>query len=252
MIERARSGGGGQGAHGQARLHAIHPECLTCDVRHLAFCAGLEGKDLGSLERLRQNVQVQAGETVFAEQEPAGHVYNVTRGGLRIGRLLADGRRQLVNFAMPGDFVGLDSDGRYSASAEALTDSELCRFDRRDLDRLFTALPSLQRRLLELSRDALVEAQDRMVLLGRKSPAEKLASFLLELSARAKRQRRPASPVYLPMNRTDIADYLGLTIETVSRTFTRLRNERLIALPETHLVVLADPERLAELAAGDG
>ena len=240
-----------RGTERTAARHDLRPECLTCDVRHLAFCAGLDGERLGMLDAIRQDLRLAPGETLFDEGEAAVHIYNVTRGGLRAGKLLPDGRRQITAFALPGDFVGIFARNVYAYSAEALTETELCRFNRRDLDRLFQENPSLEHRLLQLTGDALADAQERMLSLGRRTPSEKLASFLLDLSHRQTRQKRPASPVYLPMNRSDIADYLGLTIETVSRTFTRFRNDRLIVLPEANIAVLAEPERLAETAAGD-
>jgi len=246
----ARSGVGHE-ALAAAGQHALRPECLACDVRHLAFCAGLPPERLALIDDIRTRLHLDTGATLFDEGDAAVHVYNVTRGGLRLSKLLADGRRQVTAFALPGDFVGLIARNQQVCTAEAVTDTEICRFNRRDLDRLFQQEPALQGRLLQLTRDALAEAQERMLLLGRKAPAEKLASFLLDLSHRAVRQCRPASPLPLPMNRGDIADFLGLTVETVSRTFTRFRQDGLIELPEANLVVLRDAERLRLTAEGE-
>ena len=193
---------------------------------------------------------MDAGETLFYETDEAGHVFTVASGTLRLHKMLPDGRRQITGFVLPGDFLGLSGRDGFSYTAEAVTEAGICRFPRRALEALFDDFPRLEKEILWKARDELVAAQEQMLLLGRKMPAEKIASFLLGLSRRAERWEMPSDPVLLPMSRGDIADYLGLTVETVSRTFTRLKSEGVIELPEAHRVVLSDRERLEELADG--
>ena len=220
-------------------------------MRHLALCAALKENDLPLLETMVLTASLAPGEALFEEGDPVLYVYNVTAGTLRLFRLLPDGRRQIVGFGVAGDFVGLSTDGAHPYGAEAVNEVELCQLPAQRLRELFHCLPEMEHRLLDMQTAELVAAQDRMVLLGRKSPMEKIASFLLEISAYQERCGRPRSPVILPMTRGDIADYLGLTVETVSRCFTRLKADRCIALPAPTSVELIDRERLQGLASGD-
>jgi CRP/FNR family transcriptional regulator len=224
--------------------------CQTCEVRKLAICAALEDEDLHRLDAIVTHIHLDIGETLFYEGDEAGHVFTVASGTLRLHKMLPDGRRQITGFVLPGDFLGLSGRDGFSYTAEAVTEAGICRFPRRDLEALFDEFPKLEKELLWKARDELVAAQEQMLLLGRKMPAEKIASFLLGLSRRAERWEMPCDPVLLPMSRGDIADYLGLTVETVSRTFTRLKSEGVIELPEAHRVMLSKRERLEELAEG--
>ncbi len=224
--------------------------CQSCEVRQLAICSALDESELYRLDAIVSHIHLDVGETLFYEGDEPGHVFTVATGTLRLYKMLPDGRRQITGFVFPGDFLGLATQEGFSYSTEAVTEAGLCRFPTRRLRALFDEFPKLETRLLSKARDELIAAQEQMLLLGRKAPAEKIASFLLGLSRRVERWNMPANPVLLPMSRGDIADYLGLTVETVSRTFTRLRSEGVIELPESHRVVLVDLERLADLAEG--
>ncbi len=196
------------------------------------------------------NRDVSPNDTVLTEGDAAHDVYNVTAGVLKIYKLLPDGRRQITGFLFPGDFLGLTHNGVYAYSAEALTPATLCRFSRNKLEALLQEIPHLEQRLLSMVSHELAAAQDQMVMLGRKSARERVVSFLLMLSRSASRRSEPANPVTVPMTRTDIADYLGLTIETVSRTLTQLKKQGLIELLGEKQIRLAQPEKLAGIAAG--
>jgi CRP/FNR family transcriptional regulator len=169
---------------------------------------------------------------------------------VRLYKLLPDGRRQIVGFLLPGDLVGLSAGDAYAHSAEAITPVEVCRFSRRRLDGLLDEFPAMHRRLLGIAASELGAAQAQMVLLGRKTARERIASFLLTLERRAAAVGLATEPLHLAMTRTDIGDYLGLTIETVSRTFSQLKAEGAIALPRPGEVRFLDRRRLAE-AAGE-
>ncbi len=188
-------------------------------------------------------------EALFYEGDDADIVYRIVEGMVRISILLADGRRHIVDFLHPGDIIGLAPGDTHAHTAEAVTPVTLSRMPRARLDTAMKQRPAVARKLFAAMQADLVAAHDRLLLLGRKSVMERLASFLLIL-----RSRQPVSgmagTVRLPMGRTDIADYLGLTIETVSRTITKMRTAGLIQLVDTYQVIILDPERLARLAAG--
>ncbi len=225
-------------------------QCGNCEVRHLTLCGPLDNGEMRRLVELLKVIDVPAGAGIAEEGEPAEHVFNVTGGSVRLYKLLADGRRAVTGFLFPGDFLGLTAGDTYACSAEAMTPVRLCRFPRRKLEALFSELPKLERRLLAMASNELAAAQDQMVLLGRKTAAEKLASFLLQLSRRQEVRSLPPDPVSLPMGRIDIADYLGLTTETVSRTITQFKTTGLISLQPQGRVALRDRQALEENAEG--
>lgn len=224
--------------------------CAACEIREIGVCGSLATEELERLRRLVVNGDYAPGKTIFSEGEPATHLYNVVTGTVRISKLLSDGRRQITGFVFPGDFLGIAMNDIYAYSAEALDGVRLCKFGRKELEALLAEMPNLERRLLGEAANELVAAQDQMLLLGRKTAKERLASFLLGLSDRAQRRGRSANPIALPMSRADIADFLGLTTETVSRTVTKLRNDRVIQLEPHNMVRLADRAALEDLAAG--
>ena len=230
--------------------HQLVSPCNTCEVRDFAACAPLTPDEQRQLVAIMSTVEVAAHQPIFDEADSAEHVFNVTGGAVKIYKLLPDGRRQVTGFLLPGDFLGLTHKEAYAYSAEALVDTKLCRFPRRKLEKLLDEIPKLEQRLLGMASHELAAAQDQMMLLGRKSAKERLVSFLLMMSGAATRHGKPADPVLLPMNRSDIADYLGLTIETVSRTFTQLRTQRLIELVDEKQIRLLKPEALREIATG--
>lgn len=190
------------------------------------------------------------GTILFAEGDDADSVFEVVSGTLRLYKVLLDGRRQIIGFVSGGQLLGIAPQRQYLCSAEAVTPMTVRRYQRPAFERRIEEEPGLARRILAELSNELCMAQDQMLLLGRKSAAEKVASFLLSLAADDAGEIR--GHVELPMGRGDIADYLGLTVETVSRTFTRLRNDGLIALPSAHSVEILDAEQLEDLATGAG
>lgn len=224
------------------------PHCDQCEVRHLAVCSALDDDEVYRMDQIVSHRHFDPGQVLFEEGEEAGHVFNVSAGTLRLYKLLPDGRRQVTGFLFPGDFLGLSTGGTYAYGAEAVTPVMVCQFKTGELQSMFEEFPKMRARMLEIASDELSAAQEQILLLGRKTPIEKLASFLLGLSAKNAKWHRPPNPVDLSMNRSDIADYLGLTIETVSRTFTRMRNDGVIDLPESSHVVITNMELLKELA----
>ncbi len=228
----------------------LRSPCSACAVRDLTLCATLEEHELAEMAAIVTTLELGPGDPLFDEAEPAKHVFNVTAGAVKVYKLLADGRRQMTGFLFPGDFLGLANEETYAYSAEAITHTALCRFPRRKLEQLLEKYPKMEHRLLGMASHELAVAQEQMLLLGRKTAREKIASFLLMLSRRATQRGQAGDPVLVPMSRNDIGDYLGLTTETVSRTFTQLRQGGSISLLQGGKVALADRARLEDIAEG--
>jgi CRP/FNR family transcriptional regulator len=222
--------------------------CAGCNVRLISVCAALEPEELLTLEQMAQPAEFPARETLFLQGDEADSVYTITQGVARLYKLLPDGRRQIVGFALPGDFLGLAMRERYGFSADAVEPIVACRFARTAYAALVDEKPHLLRRLHEFATHELTLAQDQMMLLGRRTAEEKVVSFLLLMRGRWAKLGRPSVTVPLPMSRQDIADFLGLTIETVSRTFTKLAKDRTIVIVPDG-VRLMNLERLESLAA---
>ena len=182
-------------------------------------------------------------EELFAEGERAAFFYKVVSGAIRTSKLLSDGLRQIDAFHLPGDIFGLEAGEEHRFSAEAVGDAVVVAHRRCGLETLAASDPAFARQIVSAMMRSLERAQDHMLLLGRKSAMEKIATFLLDLSARLEEDQ-----VDLPMSRTDIADHLGLTIETVSRSLTQLERQKVIALPaHRRSIVLRDKQALKRL-----
>ncbi len=225
--------------------------CAACAARTLAFCNVLDGNDLDQLTAIMTETICEPGQTIIFEGDEAKHAFNVTDGVVRVSKMLPDGRRQITGFLFPGDFLGLAHHDTYAYTAEAITPIRMCRFKRDKLIDLFDELPHLEKRLLGMAADELAAAQDQILLLGRKTARERVVSFLMLISKQERKRGGRGNPVSLSMSRADIADYLGLTIETVSRTITKLSKDGVIELPSPNKVVLADQDLLDAIEQGD-
>ncbi len=192
--------------------------------------------------------RVAAETMLFGEGDPATHLFQLVHGVLRLCRLLADGRRSITGFAYPGDVIGIAVSSSYAYSAEAVTDCELWRTPRAAFARLIDSSPDFAREMYAMVSNELCAAQDQMLLLGRKTAPERVASFLLRLAGRGRPAGETARCIDLPMSRADIADYLGLTPETVCRVMTKLKRAGIIVLPNAQTVELLDPEALGDIA----
>jgi CRP/FNR family transcriptional regulator len=209
-----------------------------------------QGPEIETLLGVGIAQDIAAGQTIVIEGEPRGHGYRVLSGAVRLVKGLADGRRQVIEFLVAGECFGLIGTAQHAYRVEAIVASKLARYPCAKLDAAARVNPVLSERLLELARTDLERAHAQMLLLGRKTAEEKIASFLLALARRQADGAGLARVLKLPMSRQDMADYLGLTIETVSRTMTRLRQDGLIALPSPQQVVLQQFSSLEALAEG--
>lgn len=248
LLRRASSLGQGVDPSADIGPAASFSDCTSCMGTHLAVCAALPVDRMDDLNALAGEVRLEAGQMLAREGDVRRYVFTVTSGALRRIRVLPDGRRLVAGFLMPGDFIGFSGASHYRHSIEAINDSVLCSFAHADMRGLCERHPGLEHGLLERACLELDATRNNLMALARMTPLERLAGFLLEMAARRKRQGIGGNGLVLPMTRADIADYLGLTVETVSRSFTRLRQGGMIAASDPHHIELLDPERLRALA----
>jgi CRP/FNR family transcriptional regulator, anaerobic regulatory protein len=226
-------------------------DCTLCVVRNRAICAPLDASEVDALNSISRRRRLSAGETLAWEGDDSILVANVVEGILKLSNGTQDGREQIVGIVFPSDFIGRPFGQMTDQTITSLTDALVCVFARNDFDRFAQDHPGLQRKLLDRTLSELDRTRRWMLLLGRKSAEEKLVTFLLEMAERLNvstgcQGSAPASndQFTLPFTRQQIADILGLTIETVSRLFTKLRNERLVRTMPGRVVAILDRNEL--------
>lgn len=232
--------------------------CEHCSIRHQAVCGAMNDAEIESLNAIAHRRKYTAGQIIVSDQEPADFFANVLSGTIKLTKTLPDGRQQIVGLLFPPDFLGRAYSRSNPYFAEAATDVELCCFSHQSFERVIGEHPDLQHRLFERTLDELDAARDWMLLLGRKTAEEKLASFLVLLAKRSLLTRcdrgagATRSAVFdLPLTRADIADFLGLTIETVSRQLTKLKAQGAIRLTGNRTVEVPDSVLLQHIAGQD-
>ena len=245
-----------RGAQGEPNSQAgmAHPiadglawgdSCRHCSASDISICDAHLDEGLADISR---RVRLDAKATLFAECARAEFVWSMVSGACLLSKLLPDGRRQVLGIGVPGDLLGLTMESTYSFTATALTSATICRIERSRFLELMNRAPRLSRLLFMKFSKELTLAQDHMLLLGRRSAEEKVAAFLLTMRARWAPLHGLSARVDLPMTRQDIGDYLGLTLETVSRTMTKLAQRKMIAIIPDGVRIL-DVERLASTAS---
>ncbi len=219
------------------------PISMRAAVRPMPSPAIRNGVDAGSLDQTMRlmgaTMSYPRNSEIFGENEPADYLYKIVSGGVRTYKILSDGRRQIGAFYLPGDIFGLEFAEAHTLSAEAMTDTKLLVFKRSALNALASRDVAVAKQLFALTGGELARAQDRIFLLI-KSAQGRVASFLLEMAKRVS----GGNTIELPMSRQDIADYLGLTIETVSRTLTSLEVASAIEVSTSRRIVLRNPTAL--------
>jgi len=222
--------------------------CTTCPARDSRFCSALEGGDIGRLDAVAHRISITRGEYLFEEEDASDYVYNISTGTGLLERLSSDGRRQVMAFIYAGDFVGLMPDPIYKVSAKALQPMTVCRWHIKDINNLIQDFPEIEHRLRRIGNRVLATTLDQVFALGCKNAQEKVAYFLFHLERRQDAIMPGKEHIQLPMVRGDIADYLGITVETVCRVFSKMRKDNLIALPHANEVVILNRPKLEEIA----
>jgi CRP/FNR family transcriptional regulator len=229
-------------------------DCGDCPIRHRAVCARCEDDELQRLEQMKYYRSYQAGQTVIWSGDRVDFVASVVTGVATLSQTMEDGRRQMVGLLLPSDFVGRPGRDSVAYDVTAATDLVMCCFRKKPFEEMMLATPHVGQRLLEMTLDELDSAREWMLLLGRKTAREKIASLLLIIARRdASLSLKKASGrlVFdLPLTREEMSDYLGLTLETVSRQISALRKDNVISLDGKRHVTIEDFDRLQE-AAGD-
>jgi CRP/FNR family transcriptional regulator len=226
--------------------------CMKCGSRSVGLCAPLDASALDDMSGESERLPLEPRDAIFRQGDSARHVYTLTEGMARLTRVLPDGRQAVIGFRFAGDILGFTPDGEHAFGAEMLTRGRVCRLDRRRLEQMFRRYPVMERRFLELCARELSASQEHILALGRFNAEERVAAFLVSL-AEAQERRGHVGPVFdLPATRADIGEFLGLTLETVSRAISAFRKRGWIRLHGHSGVELTDRAALEGLGAGEG
>ena len=229
--------------------------CGDCPIRHRAVCARCEGDEIEELEQIKYFRSFEAGQTVIWAGDRMDFVASLISGVATLTQTLEDGRTQMVGLLLPSDFFGRPGRGVAAYNVIATTDIVMCCFRRKPFEDMMERTPHLAQRLLQMTLDELDAAREWMLLLGRKTAREKIASLLSIIARRdasVKRQEAKGRMAFeLPLTREAMADYLGLTLETVSRQMSQLKREGVIELEGKRRVIIPDMDVLMTEAGDD-
>lgn len=230
-------------------------DCSSCPIRHRAVCARCEDDELERLNEIKFYSSFKAGETIAWAGEEMDMVASVVSGVATLAQTMEDGRRQMVGLLLASDFIGRPNRNTVAYDVTAVSDVTLCCFRRKPFEKLLLDTPHVSQRLLEMTLDELDAAREWMLILGRKTAREKIASFLTIIARRetAEGGEDVGSNLAfdLPLTREAMADYLGLTLETVSRQMSGLKRDGVISLEGKRRVIVADFNTLLEEAGDD-
>lgn len=218
--------------------------CQSCEARHKGICGALSSEQLLSLSRHTRRVKKVAGEELLADAQPITSYGNVLRGVVKLTKVLEDGRQQVVGLQFAPDLLGRLFASESRVTAEAASDVELCTIPKGALEQMVRDNPALERRVTLQALRELDEARDWMVTLGRKTAAEKVASFLFLIASHIDPAREETTIFDLPLSRADIGDFLGLTIETVSRQMSKLKADGVIEIENYRHISVPDLTQL--------
>ena len=240
-------------ARQETKLGAVN--CGDCPIRHRAVCSRCESDELQLLEDMKYYRSFQAGQTVIWSGDRMDFVGSMVSGVATLTRTMEDGRRQMVGLLLPSDFVGRPGRSNAAYDVTALTDIVMCCFRKRPFENMMLTTPHVSQRLLEMTLDELDAAREWMQILGRKTAREKIASLLTILARReaslGTRALGGKISVDLPLTRDQMADYLGLTLETVSRQMSALKRDGVICLNGKRRIDIPDFDRLVREAGDD-
>ncbi|HFD78966.1 MAG TPA: fumarate/nitrate reduction transcriptional regulator Fnr [Gammaproteobacteria bacterium] len=231
-------------------LKDIKVACQQCSLNEICLPVGVDQQELDRLDAIIDRKRpLTRGEHLFRVGDPFQSLYAVRSGSLKTYTMSEDGQEQVMGFHLPGEIVGLDAiaGGRHPLAARSLETTSVCEIPFVDLETLSAQIPGLQHELLRVMSQEIRDDEQNMVILGQKSAEERLAAFLVGLSNRFRRRGFSATQFNLSMSRSDIGNYLGLALETVSRLFTRFQNDGLLRVDRKHIELL-DRERLCEFS----
>ena len=235
-------------------LH-LHPRCSDCPIRHRAVCARCDDDELERLEDIKYYRSFEAGQTVVWSGDPMDFVASVVSGIASLTQTMEDGRRQMVGLMLPSDFVGRPGRETAAYDVTAITDVVMCCFRRKPFEDVMQVTPHIGQRLLEMTLDELDAAREWMLLLGRKTAREKIASLIAIIARRdaALKLMEPEGKVSveMPLTREAMSEYLGLTLETVSRQVSALRRDGVIEIQSKRHIIIPDFQLLVEQAGDD-
>lgn len=238
----------------QGTMSSLKLACRDCSLHQVCLPVGVEPEELAELDRIiRQRRPLRRGEHLFRVGDPFDSLYVVRSGSVKTYAPVSDGREQITGFHLPGELMGLDaiSRGQHPCGARALETSSVCEVPFEALENLGGRIPTLHHQIYHLMSREILQEEGHLLLLGRRGADERLASYLLNLSERLRRRGFSPSEFHLSMSRGDIGNYLGLAVETVSRTFTRFQERGLLSVERKH-VRIREFEVLQELAGVDG
>lgn len=224
---------------GETEVRARPKACDLCSVRERSICSDLQPREFSLVEKIIARRSTAKNHSIMAEGEPNDTLFVVVQGSFRLTKHLDDGRRQVTGFLFPGDFAGLRPTPSNAYAAEALEDSLVCAFPHRFLDAIAADSPGVKDRLIARGQTEFHKAQDHILLLGRKTAEERVVSFIEMLDEAIGEEGGEATRfIPLPMSRQDIADYLGLRLETLSRVFASLKKKGLIREADRHSMLI--------------
>ncbi len=224
-------------------------KCSDCPIRHRAICARCDDDELARLETIKSYKTFEPGETIGWRGDDLVHFSSLVSGIASLTRTLEDGRTQMVGLLLPSDFVGRPGRSQVEFDVTAVSKVTVCRFERAPFEKLVAEVPHVSQRMLEMALDELQAAREWMVLLGRKTAREKIATFIEMVVRRSTDPQKPSVDYALPLTREEIADFLGLTLETISRQLTKLKKDGVIAFTDRRHFRVLD---LAALHAASG
>jgi CRP/FNR family transcriptional regulator len=224
----------------------LKTQCSSCHLRELCLPCGLNGSDVERLDRLMFSCRkVPMGQVLYRAEDKFQFIYAVRSGTFKSSLMLADGREQVSGFHIAGELMGLDgvANGKHASSATALEDTEVCAIPYTHLTEMAAGNSSMQHVVSRLMSREIVREHSLMLLLGSMTAEERLAAFLLNLSQRLKARGYSDKEFHLRMSRAEIGSYMGIKLETVSRTFSAFQQQRLLEVDKRHIRII-DPEGL--------
>ena len=232
-------------------MHGVRMRCDTCQVRREGICAALDDDARAQISQIARRRVLPPHNVIFRDGDEADHYFSITSGIVKLVKTLADGHQHIVGLIHQPDFMGQTLNRRHSYAAESATEVELCAYPRAAFDAFMKLHPELERQIFEMTIRELDVCRDWTLLLGRKCSFERVAGFLLMMARRMpKVAGADGNSVHfeLPFTRAEMADYLGLTLETVSRQFSRLKTKGIIALPSSRDITIPDIAYLSTVA----